>query len=75
MCDQLLLSAAIFAQWQHSVASSKLLDLLYWAMHTVSYRRTATAIKMTSKVGALFHCGYVSCRPGGHRGNTEQVVA
>ncbi len=52
MHDQLLLLVAILAQWQHPVASSKALDLLYWAMHAVLYWRTPTAIKMASKVGA-----------------------
>ncbi len=54
MCDQLLLLAAILAQWRHPVASSEALDLFYQAMHTVLYRRTATAIKMASKVGVFF---------------------
>jgi hypothetical protein len=34
-----------------------------------------TAIKMASKVGALFHCCFGCCRPGGCRGNMERVVA
>ncbi len=57
------------------MASSEALDLLYWAMQAVSYRRTATAIKMASKVGAFFCRCFVSCRPGSCRGDTEQVVA
>jgi hypothetical protein len=58
MHDQLHLLAAILAQWRHSVASNKTLDLLHQAMHTVLYRRTAVAIKIASKVGpflSLFH--------------------
>jgi hypothetical protein len=44
-------------------------------LHVVLYRRTATAIKMASKVVALCHCCFVCCHPGGHQGNKEQVVA
>jgi hypothetical protein len=36
------------------VASIKSLDIRHWAMRAVSYRRTATAIEMASKVGAFF---------------------
>jgi hypothetical protein len=76
MRDQLLLSAAILAQWQHKVASSEALDLLYWAMQAVLHQRTAIIIKMASKVGAFCCCCCcVSCCPGGRQGNTEQVVA
>jgi hypothetical protein len=49
--DWLHLLAAIVTRWQRPVASNEALDLLYWAMQVVSYRRTATAIKMASKVG------------------------
>jgi hypothetical protein len=75
MHDQLLILAAILSQWRLPVASSEALDLLFWAMHLVLYWRTATAIKMASKVGAFFHCCCVFCRPGGCRGDTEQLVA
>jgi hypothetical protein len=75
MFDRLLLLAIILAQWRRPMASSEALDLLHWAMHVVLYRHTATAIKMTGTVGACFHCCYVSCRPGGCRGNTKRVVA
>jgi hypothetical protein len=44
-------------------------------MGTVLYRRIAMAIKTASKVGVLFDCHFVDCRPGGCRGNAEQVVA
>jgi hypothetical protein len=54
MCDQLQLLAAILAQWQHPVASTKALALFYWAMRAVLYRRTTVAIKMASKVGQFF---------------------
>ena len=65
----------MLAQWWHTVASSEALDLLYRAVHAVSYRRTATAIKLASKVGAFFHYCCISCHPGSRLRNTEQVVA
>jgi hypothetical protein len=71
MRDQLHLSAALLAQWQHPVAFTKALDLLHWAMHAVLYRRTATAIKMASKDGPLFSHHFICCCPGGRWGNTE----
>jgi hypothetical protein len=52
--DQLQLSAAILTRWQRLVASNKALNLLYWAMCAVLYRRTATAIKMASLLGTFF---------------------
>ncbi len=55
MHDQLQLLVAILAQWQCSVASTKALDLLHWAMCMVSYGCTAGAIKMASKVNPFFH--------------------
>jgi hypothetical protein len=72
---QWLLMATIFAQSWRPVASSEALDLLYQAMCAVLYRRTTTAIKMASKVGAFVCCYFVCYCPGGHQGNTEQVVA
>jgi hypothetical protein len=69
--DQLQLLAAIFARWQHPVASTKAMDLLHWVMHAVSYQRTAAAIEMAIKVGPFIHCRVVCCCPGGHWGNTE----
>jgi len=44
-------------------------------MQAVSYRRIATAIKMTSKGGGHFAHRCVDCRPGGRRGDTERIVA
>jgi hypothetical protein len=38
------------------MASSEALDLLHWAMHTVTYRRIAMAIKM-----AIFLSVFVDC--------------
>ncbi len=52
--DRNTLSEQILAQWRHPVASIESLDIRHWAMRAVSYRRTATAIKMASKVGAFF---------------------
>jgi hypothetical protein len=65
----------IFARWQRPMASSEALDLLHRAMCRVTYQRIATAIKMASKVGVFVDCCLFACCPGGHRGNTEQVVA
>ncbi len=42
---QFMLSDIILTQWQRPVASSEALDLLHWAMHMVTYRRIAMAIK------------------------------
>jgi hypothetical protein len=73
--DRLQLSAAILAQWRRLVASNKALNILYWAMCAVLYRRTATAIKTASLLGPFFCHRFVCCCPGGCWGNTEQVVA
>ena len=75
MCVQLMLSEQVLAQWWHPVASSKALDLPYWAMRLVLYRHIAMAIKTASKVGVCFHHCVFACCPGGCQGNTEQVVA
>ena len=52
--DRLLLLVAIRAQWQQPVASVEALDLLYWAMHAVLYRRIAMARETASKLGTFF---------------------
>jgi hypothetical protein len=65
----------VLAQWWHPVASSEALDLLYWAMHVVLYRRTTTAIKVARFVGVFVDCCLIACCPGGHWGDTERVVA
>jgi hypothetical protein len=66
----------ILAQWWHPVACIKALDLLHWAMCTVTYRHIAImAIKTTSKVGVFVHRCLFACCIGGGRANTEQVVA
>ncbi len=57
------------------MASNKVLNVLYWVMRAVSYRRTAVAIKMASLFGTFFDCCFVCCCPGSCWGNIEQVVA
>jgi hypothetical protein len=73
--DQSQLLAAILAQWRRLVASNKALNLLYWVMCTVLYRRTAAAIKMASLLGTFSCRRFVCCCPGGRWGDTEQLVA
>jgi len=46
----LCLSEGVLAHWWHLLAFMKAMNLLHWVMNAVSYRRTAMAIKMTSKV-------------------------
>jgi hypothetical protein len=49
----------ILSQWRCPVASSKALDFLHQAMHMVTYRHIAIAIKTASKAGvfsSLFVC-------------------
>ncbi len=53
---QFMLSEIILAQWQHPVASSEALDLLHWAMHAVTYRRIAMAIKTVTFLGVFVDC-------------------
>jgi hypothetical protein len=72
-CPFMLLDI-ILAQWQRPVASSEASDLLHQAMCTVTYWRIAMAIKKASKVGVFVHHCLFACCPGGHWGNTEQVV-
>ncbi len=73
--DQLQLLAAILAQWGRLVASNKALNLLYWEMRAVLYRRTAAAIETASLLGTFFCRCFVCCCPGCHWGDTEWVVA
>ncbi len=73
VCTMLL--GVILAQWQRPVASSEALDLLHWAMHVVTYRRIAMAIKMAIFACVFVDCCLYACCPGGRWGNTEQVVA
>ena len=75
MHDRLQLLATILARWRRLVASNKALNLPYWAMRVVLYRRTAAAIKRASLFGTLIRRCFVCCCPGGRWGNTEWVVA
>jgi hypothetical protein len=59
----------ILAKWQHPVAFSEALDLLHWAMRTVTYRRIAMAIKMATFLGVFVDCCLFACCPGGCWGN------
>ena len=52
--DQLILSQQVISQWRSLVAFRKAMNLLHWAMCTVSYRCTAKAIKTASIVGTFF---------------------
>jgi hypothetical protein len=52
--DRNTLSEQILAQWWSPVASIESLDIRHRAMRAVSYRCTATAIKMASEDGAFF---------------------
>jgi hypothetical protein len=65
----------ILAQWKRPVASSKALDLLHWAMRTVTYRRIAMTIEAASFVGVFDDCCLFACCPGFCWGDREQVVA
>ncbi len=70
-----MLLGIILAQWWRPVASSEALDLLHWAMHTVTYRCIAMAIKMASFACVFVDCCLYACCPGSRWGNTKQVVA
>ena len=70
-----MLSDIILARWRRPVASSKALDLLHQAMHTVSYRCITMDIKIASFVGVSVDCCLFACCPGGRWGDTELVVA
>ncbi len=69
-----MLLGVILAQWQRPVASIKALDLLHWAMRAVTYRRIAMAIEMAIFARVFVDCCLYACCPGGHWGDTEQVV-
>jgi hypothetical protein len=70
-----MLSGIILAQWRRPVASSEALDLLHWAMHAVTYRCIAMAIKMASFAGVFVDCCLHACCPGSRWGDTAQVAA
>ncbi len=60
----------ILARWRRPVASSEALDLLHWAMCTVTYRRIAMAIKTATFSGVIVDCYLFACCPGGRWGDT-----
>ncbi len=70
-----MLLGIILARWWHPVASSEALNLFYWAMCAVTYRRIAMAIKMAIFAGVFVDCYLYACCPGGRWGDTEQVFA
>ncbi len=70
-----MLSDIILTRWRRPVASSEALDLLHRAMHAVTYRRIATAIKTATFLGVFVDCCLFACCPGGRWGNMERVVA
>ncbi len=43
------------------MASSEALDLLHWAMHAVTYRRIAMAIKTATFLGVFVDCCLFAC--------------
>jgi hypothetical protein len=49
----LVISEQVLAQWWHLVAFMKSINLLHWAMCTVSYHHITIAIEMASKVGTF----------------------
>ncbi len=65
----------MLTRWWHPVASSEALELLYWAMHAVLYRRTAAVINTASFLGQFVDCCLFACCPGSCWGATEGVVA
>jgi hypothetical protein len=67
---RLMLSDIILAQWRRLGASSEALDLLHWAMHAVTYRRIAVAIKTATILGVFDDCCLFACCPGGRWGDT-----
>jgi hypothetical protein len=58
-----MLSESKLPQWQHPVASSEALNLLYWAMHAVTYQHIAMAIKTACNIGVFFSLLFVCLLP------------
>jgi hypothetical protein len=65
----------ILTRWWRPLASSKALDLLHRAMRAVLYWCIAAAMNMATFLGVFVDCCLFVCCPGGHWGDTEQVVA
>jgi hypothetical protein len=55
-------TAQALARWQHPVASSEALDMLYWAMRPASYRCIAMAIEIASDL-PIFLSSPISLSP------------
>jgi hypothetical protein len=60
---QFMLLDIILARWWRPVASSEALDLLHQAMHAVTYRRIAMAIKTAIFLGVFVDCCLFACCP------------
>ena len=80
---RLMLLEQMLPCWWCPVSSSKVMDLLHWAMPTVLYRHMAMAIRMATKErghqnghkgACIFLSQCFACNPGGLQGNTEQEV-
>jgi hypothetical protein len=68
--------AQTLVRWQHTVAPSEALDVLYWAMHPALYRHIRMAIEIASNSPAFVvvadlllptniadYCSYSSYKP------------
>jgi hypothetical protein len=66
-----MLLGVILARWRRPVASIEALDLLHQAMHAVTYRHIAMAIKMAIFACVFVDCCLYACCPGSHWGNME----
>jgi hypothetical protein len=55
-------TAQAIDRWQHPVASSEALDVLYWAMCPASYRRIAMATEIASNL-PVFLLLLICCCP------------
>jgi hypothetical protein len=68
-------SEQVLAPWQRLVVFSKAMNLLHWAMCAIVIVQAHCHIYQYGKQsGYILHPCFVCCRPGGRRGNTEQVV-
>ena len=47
-------TAQALARWQHPVAPSEALDVLYWAMRPALYRRIRMSIEIASDLPSFF---------------------
>jgi hypothetical protein len=72
MHDRLHLRAAILAQWQRLVASTKALDLLHRAMHAALYRQNG---QQSWSIFSLLFCLLLPWRPPGQYGASSCPMA